>query len=299
MINVGITGGETIAAGELVRLLINHPDVVVKWVSSNEDYGKLNKVHKGLVGDCDIDFTDPVMEDVDVIFACDPQGVDQSLEVRRENDKLRVINIANVKLPPGEPTIYGLCEINRKFMVHDCYSVVKMPSVYAMTVLLSLVPVAKNLLLGDRVEVELTCSQMEKDVDLPLLEAEVRTVLSALQPSFAGAIHFTIVEGESVRGVKSEVTIPCSVDVALVKEMYESYYDDHNFTFLTSQDIDSSDVVNTNKCLLNINSDGKMLRIKSVADGLLKGCAGNAVHVMNLLFGLHERVGLNLKAQVY
>ena len=88
-------------------------------------------------------------------------------------------------------------------------------------------------------------------------------------------------------------------NVQVITKLCEDYYDDHNFTFVVNHEPDASDVNNTNKCLLNLQSDGDKLKITAVIDGLLKGTAGNAVHIMNLLFGLHERVGLALKAQVF
>ena len=128
MIDIGITGGETIIAGELVRLLINHPDASVKWVSSHCEHGKLARVHKGLIGECDLDFGEPLLGDVDLIFNCDPFDSPLCDEALAQNDKLRVIELSRSYGFVEGGGMYGLCEINRKFMVHDCYGYVLVPS---------------------------------------------------------------------------------------------------------------------------------------------------------------------------
>lgn len=297
MINIAITGGESFAAGELTRILINHPDSNIKWIASNKATGLVANHHNGLWGECNIAFSSPSPHDIDVIFNCDASTAQWCLQAKQENDKLRIIDLTNT-LSHIDDTMYGLCEINRKFMVHDCYNVVILPSPHAMVALLALIPLAKNLLINGDININVDCPTLASNATTTSIGNEMTTVLTALQSSFNSSINITTAASNSPRGITATITLPCNVDIDTLKELYNQYYDDHNFTFITNQDIDTSHVINTNKCLLYLTASQGTLHIKAVADAMLKGGAGNAVHVMNLLFGLHERTGLALKAQV-
>lgn len=300
MIDIGITGGETIIAGELVSLLINHPDVNIKWVSSHSEHGKLSRIHKGLTGECDLEFSNPDFENVELIFNCDSFDSLLCDEELACNDKLRVIELSRTYGITDGGGMYGLCEINRKFMVHDCYGYVLIPSAEAMAVLLALVPLAKSQLLKSDIDVTVSFNNcFNNDLATHAIEQEILAVIQALDSDFAGKISLHRNNGNSTRGLKARVEVATQVGTDSIKDLYNSYYDDHNFTFVVDQEVEDAHVINTNKCLMNITaSDGKLV-ITSVIDALLKGSAGNAVHVMNLLFGLHEKVGLALKAQVF
>ena len=128
---------------------------------------------------------------------------------------------------------------------------------------------------------------------------EIRQSLSKLQNSFSAPINFIPVRGNFSRGIFASLYLDCPVEIELLKDLYNSYYDDHNFTFLTDKMPDLKQVVNTNKCLLYLEKHDNKLLIVSVIDNLLKGASGQAVHNMNLLFGLHERVGLHLKPSAF
>ncbi|MBQ5509151.1 MAG: N-acetyl-gamma-glutamyl-phosphate reductase, partial [Muribaculaceae bacterium] len=116
---------------------------------------------------------------------------------------------------------------------------------------------------------------------------------------FAGTVNIKQESGATTRGLVAHVEVAAQADIDSVKDLYNEYYEDHNFTFVVNHQVEDADVTNTNKCLLNITAHDDKLCITSVIDALLKGSAGNAVHVMNLLFGLHEKAGLTLKAQVF
>lgn len=300
MIDIGITGGETIIAGELVRLLINHPDASVKWVSSHSEHGKLARVHKGLIGECDLDFGEPLVGDVDLIFNCDPFDSPLCDEALAQNDKLRVVELSRSYGFVEGGGMYGLCEINRKFMVHDCYGYVLVPSAEAMAVLLALVPLAKNHMLKGDVDVTVNFNNcFNNDINVDSIKQEIMAVTKALDNDFGAMISIKQEAGTTSRGLVAHVELEAQADVDSLKDLYRDYYDDHNFTFVVNQQVDETDVINTNKCLINLSVDGGQLHVTSVIDALLKGSAGNAVHVMNLLFGLHEKAGLALKAQVF
>ncbi len=300
MIDIGITGGETKIAGELVRLLINHPDASVKWVSSHSEHGKLARVHKGLIGECDLDFSEPVIDDVELIFNCDPFDSPLCDDAIAKNDKLRVIELSRGYGFVEGGSMYGLCEINRKFMVHDCYGYVLIPSAEAMAVLLAIVPLAnKHMLKGD-INVTVNFNNcFNNDINVNSIKQEILTVAKALDSDFAGAVNIKQESGATTRGLVAHVEVSAQADIDSIKDLYNEYYDDHNFTFVVNQQVEDADVTNTNKCLLNLAVEDDKLHITSVIDALLKGSAGNAVHVMNLLFGLHEKAGLALKAQVF
>ncbi len=300
MIDIGITGGESKIAGELVRLLINHPDASVKWVSSHSEHGKLARIHKGLTGECDLEFSEPQIDDVELIFNCDSYDSLLCDEALAANDQLRVIELSrSYSFVPGGG-MYGLCEINRKFMVHDCYGYVLVPSAEAMAVLLALVPLAKNQLLKGDVDVTVNFYNcFNNNINIDSIKQEILTVTRALDDNFTGNVNIKEDSGASSRGLKAHVEVSAQADIDSVNDLFEKYYDDHSFTFVVNHEVEDADVTNTNKCLLNVASNEGRLHITSVIDALLKGSAGNAVHVMNLLFGLHEKAGLALKAQVF
>lgn len=298
MINIGITGGETVAAGELVRLLINHPDVNLKWVSAKGVSGKLSGCHKGLLGECDAEFTSPSVADVDLVFSCDSDASLYENVPEEVKATMRIVDFGH-SITNVEPCMYGLCEINRKFMVHDCYGVVRLPSAQAMLLLLALIPAAKNNMLNGSISSRINCGTMITPANEGELGTEVCNVLKVLQPDYDGRIEITCGKDSSSRGMVASLTMPCQLDAGAIKSIYKDYYGDHNFTFVGDEAVDMSDVINTNKCLINIEVADGMAHITAFDDGLLKGAAGNAVHVMNLLFGFHEKVGLALKAQVF
>lgn len=309
MINIGITGGENIIAGELVRLLINHPDVSIEWVASSNASGPLTRTHKGLIGECDLHFSEPTASDLDLIMCCDHTLAQWCEQAKSENNHLRVIDLAGALHIKDASIMYGLCEINRKFMVHDCYDVVSIPSPEEMVTMLALIPLAKNAMISSDINVHIKCGDLchplpntQPTLDnahLPL-PSQMALVLTALQPGFNSHINITSEpHAQPPRGITATVSTTCNVNIDTIKQLYIDYYDDHNFTFVSNDTIDPTHVNNTNKCLLHMEKDGNTLTITSVADALLKGAAGNAVHVMNLLFGLHELTGLTLKAQVY
>lgn len=297
MINAGITGGEHIYAGELVRILINHPDVNIRWVASDVAQGPVAHFHPGLTGECDLEFSKPSLDDVNLIFCCGTD--DWCTQAQHDYPELRIINLTRHLAQGG---MYGLCEVNRKFMVHDCYDQVAVPSPLAMVALLPLVPLAKHHLLNnrDRITVNIDSAPMWATLSPQLIKQEILSVLSFMQPHYDGStLHINISSlDDTKRAVMASIATTCEGDEASIRSIIDDYYDDHNFTFTTPREVAPCEVINTNKCLMHITMIEDELTIHSVIDGLIKGAAGNAIHIMNLLFGLHERVGLTLKAQV-
>ena len=303
MIKAGIIGGAGYTAGELIRLLINHPDVEIKWINSTSNAGnRVDAVHQGLIGETDLTFTaDTPMDDIDVMFCCTPHGETRKfLESHIVPDELRIIDLStDYRHQDGtHDFVYGLPELNRKRIVNGTKHIAN-PGCFATCIQLALLPLAKNLpgatshfsWRNDNVSIYQPFRHQHLD--------EICQSLSQLQSSFSSKLNFIPVRGCFSRGIFATVYLDCPLELEMVRKLYEDYYDDHNFTFVTDKMPDLKDVVNTNKCLLHlIKEDGKLL-IVSVIDNLLKGASGQAVHNMNLLFGLHERVGLALKPSAF
>lgn len=323
MIKVGIIGGSGYAAGELVRILINHPDVVLKWVHSRTVAGqRIVDVHQGLHGEIDMNFTSAIdLDSIDVLFCCRPAGKTREFLAQTAiPSHLKIIDLSrDYRLEgPDNDFVYGLSELNRKPMVRGAMRVAN-PGCLAMAVELSLIPLAKNLLLNSDIHTTvLTGATSEGAERRPTThyawrndnavvyrpfrhtqEAEILQTLRAMQQSFNARLHMVPVRGPFSRGIMAVTYLDCPLELPEVIKIYQEYFSDHNFTFITSKIPDLKDVVNTNKCIIHLDKiDGRLL-ITAVIDNLLKGAAGNAVHTMNLLFGLQETTGLTMKSAAF
>lgn len=323
MIKAGIIGGSGYAAGELVRILINHPDVELKWVHSRTVAGqRIVDVHQGLHGEIDMNFSSTTdLRDIDVLFCCRPAGKTREfIETHTIPEDLKIIDLSrDYRLDDGEHDfVYGLSELNRKPMVRGALHVAN-PGCVAMAVELSLLPLAKNLLLNSDIHTTvITGATSEGAERRPTThyawrndnmvvyrpfrhtqEPEIIQTLKAMQQSFDAKLHLMPMRGPFSRGIMAVSYLDCQLDLPEVIKLYQEYFNDHNFTFITSKIPDLKDVVNTNKCIIHLDKiDGKLL-VTAVIDNLLKGAAGNAVHTMNLLFGLSETTGLTMKPAAF
>ncbi len=323
MIKAGIIGGSGYAAGELVRILINHPDVELRWVHSRTVAGqRIVDVHQGLHGEVDMNFTKTIdLAGIDVLFCCRPAGKTREfIETHTIPEGLKIIDLSrDFRIQDGEHDfVYGLSELNRKSMVRGAVHVAN-PGCLAMAVELSLIPLAKNLLLNSDIHTTvLTGATSEGAERRPTThyawrndnavvyrpfrhpqEAEIVQTLSAMQQSFSARIHMVPVRGPFSRGIMAVSYLDCPLELTEIIRIYQDYFSDHNFTFITSKIPDLKDVVNTNKCIIHLDKiDGRLL-VTAVIDNLLKGAAGNAVHTMNLLFGLSETTGLTMKSVAF
>jgi len=318
MIDVGIIGCDNLRGCELVRILINHPDVELKWVTSSTGTGKrLDRLVPGIVGECDL-VASPVgpLGEVDVAFVCVPrQLVAESLNAISLPEGTRVVDLSgshNLDHAPGSLWTYGLSEMQRRVLVHDT-SLVTVPGNAAAASLIALMPMARNLLLNSPVSLQVAMGEAAfvPGSDLPRRMADGMTIeqwadeqrqevllaLGQCQSSFSQPVEMTITPLDERRILTVEARFKCGVDGDMVRQLYEQYYEDHNFVFMVDRPILAADVENTAKCLIRLDRDehSGVLTVHAVMDALLKGSAGMAVHVMNLMFGLHERVGLALK----
>ena len=322
MIKIGIIGGAGYTAGELIRLLLNHPDVEIVFVNSSSNAGnKLTKVHGGLYGETDMTFTSELpLEKINLLFFCTAHGdTKKFLESHSMPEGLKVIDLSQDYriASPSHEFIYGLPELNRRAICKSKY--VANPGCFATGIQLALLPLAKNLMLNKSVHVNAITGSTGAGVKPSTTShfswrnnnisvykpfehqhlAEIRQSFAQLQNSFNASIDFIPVRGDFARGIFTTAYMECKIELDEIKKLYDEYYEDHSFTFVVDENPDLKQVVNTNKCLLYLQKIEDKLLIISVIDNLLKGASGQAVHNMNLLFNLEETVGLHLKPSAF
>lgn len=313
MIKVGILGCDNLRAAELLRILINHPDVELRWVSGGAPVGtRVDQIVPGIIGECDLTLNEGVtFDEVDLVYLCaSREKVLAQLSSLTLPEDLRVIDMSgshNLDCGEGKPWKYGLSEMQRRVLVHEAGRVT-LPGNAATVSLLAVMPMARNLMLNNpmTMHVAMGVSALPDgrtedgfDVDSWAREQqqEVELALRLCQSSFNQPVALSITPLAERRTLAVAVRFKCGIDQEMIRQLFEEYYSDHNFVFLVDRPVVTADVENTGKCLIRLEKDehNGMLTIHAVADVLLKGSAGNAVHVMNLMFGLHERVGLALK----
>lgn len=322
MIKIGIIGGAGYTAGELIRLLINHPDAEIVFIHSNSNAGnKVTSVHTGLYGETDLSFTQNMpLNEIDLLFFCTAHGdTKKFMEVHSIPEHLKIIDLSTDYriIDPGHDFIYGLPELNRRAICKSKY--VANPGCFATCIQLAVLPLAKHLMLNNELHVNAITGSTGAGVKpsetshfswrndnvsvyKPFTHQhlhEIKQSLTQLQQSFQSEIHFLPVRGNFSRGIFTTVYTKCAIELDEIRKIYDAYYDDHSFTFVIDKAPDLKQVVNTNKCLLHLQKHGNILLITSVIDNLLKGASGQAVHNMNLLFNLQEAVGLHLKPSAF
>lgn len=307
MIKAGIIGGSNPMAGELIRLLINHPDVEIMWVDSARYTGRLvSDVHHGLLGETSLRISpsgNNRLDEIDALFIFRHRG--QTIEWLDQHpvpDGLRIIDLS-VDMRQSQNAeaygfVYGLPELNRKALVRGATRAI-VPHPAAMLIELALLPMAKGAHLRSGISVSLSPASLgEQPDDLQAVAAEARLALSQLQPDVP-AINIELVPSADDRVMTAAVAFESGDDIGDALRDYEECYDDHSFTFVVGNDLSPKEVAGTNKCLLRLDKHDGRIEISATMDALLKGAAGTGVHDMNLLFGLAERVGLALKASKY
>lgn len=322
MIKVGIVGGAGYTAGELIRLLVWHPEVEIKFIHSNSNAGnRITDVHAGLFGETELMFTDEMpFEEIDLLFLCTAHGDSRKfMESHTLPDELKVIDLSmdyRIKRDDHD-FIYGLPELNRRNTCKSRY--VANPGCFATCIELGLLPLAKEHLLKGDVSVNAITGSTGAGVkptsnthfswrnnNISIYKPfehqhlpEIMQSIRQLQPGYDGEINFIPYRGDFPRGIFATLVVKCDLDIETLYRLYESYYDRDSFTHISNRPVDLKQVVNTNKCLIHLEKHGDKLLITSVIDNLLKGASGQAVHNMNLLFGLAETVGLQLKPSAF
>ena len=322
MIKIGIIGGAGYTAGELIRLLIYHPEAEIVFINSQSNAGrKITDVHGGLLGETDLKFTDQLpLDTIDVLFFCMGHGdTRRFLESHTLPEGLKVIDLSmDYRLKDeSHDFVYGLPELNRRATCSAQH--VANPGCFATARQLALLPLAKHLMLNDDVMVtaitgstgagvkpQATSHFSWRDNNLSVYKAfqhqhvpEIKQSLKQLQQSFDHEIDFIPVRGDFPRGIFAMVTVKSKLEIEELYRIYTEYYENDSFTHVVRENIDLKQVVNTNKCLLHLEKNGDKLLIISCIDNLLKGASGTAVHNMNLMFNLEEKVGLQLKPSAF
>lgn len=308
MIRAGIAGGATTSAGEVIKILVNHPDVEIIWVESPELEGHfLYEIHKGLRGETYMRFTSrPDVEAIDVLFLGydDPDRTARFLHSVNVPDSVKMIDLSGLFRDPSDtesPWVYALPELNRKPLVRGATKAA-IPGSLATAVLLGLLPLAKNLMLTADIHAcaVVPDTDAEPGEALALLEHEqtdeIVQALQTIQQSFSRPIFFVVTAGGWTRGISLVMYFKCQTSESELRSLYDEYYSDHGFTFLSDSVPSLSEVVGTGKCIINLQKVDDRLAVTVAIDDVLKGSAAQAVHAMNLLFGLQERVGLMLLA---
>ena len=318
MIRIGIIGGAGYTAGELCRLLLNHPEAEIVFINSESNAGNLiTDVHEGLYGETDMRFTDELpFEDVDVVYFCFGHGKStQFLTDHYIPADVRIIDLAqDFRLAAeGNDYVYGLPEINRTAILGAQH--VANPGCFATCIQLGLLPLADAGLLQGDVSVNAITGSTGAGVkpsstthfswrsgNMSIYKAfqhqhvpEIVQSLQQLQPSFEGAIDFIPYRGDFPRGIFATEVITCDAPEEEIADLYRDFYSDAPFTHYVDRAVDLKQVVNTNKCLIHAERHGNKLLVTSVIDNLLKGASGQAVQNMNLMFELEEDAGLRLK----
>ena len=322
MIKIGIIGGAGYTAGELIRLLINHPEAEIIFINSQSNAGrKITDVHSGLLGETDLEFTDQLpLDTIDVLFFCMGHGdTRRFMESHTLPEGLKVIDLSmDYRLKDeSHDFVYGLPELNRRATCSAQH--VANPGCFATAIQLALLPLAKHLMLNDDVMVtaitgstgagvkpQATSHFSWRDNNLSVYKAfqhqhvpEIKQSIQQLQQSFDHEIDFIPVRGDFPRGIFAMVTVKTQMEIEELYRIFTDYYEDDSFTHVVRENIDLKQVVNTNKCLLHLEKHGDKLLIISCIDNLLKGASGTAVHNMNLMFNLEEKVGLRLKPSAF
>lgn len=285
MINICLYGRPTTNMGQLTGLLLNHPDVKLhSVVAVGKEGRRLDATFAGLVGATDLIVSEqPDYEQIDLIFT------DQPLANVPEN--VKTVGYHTDCLHDSTLT-YGLPEMGRRRIVTDCTRAV-VPSPEAMATLLALLPLGKNLMLNQSIDVQITTPAQ---VDTTQILNELHSALRTVQNSFNAQINITLNHTDNPRQAAAIVSIPVSTSAELLAELYNNAYANHHFTYLINHIPQHFEVENTNSCLLAIEqTDSRHISIHAALDRQLKGSAGTAIHLMNLMFGFYECVGLELK----
>lgn len=301
MIKVAISGADSPEAGELVRILVNHPDVELKALIAPALEGKdITTAHHGLIGEPPMRFCSGLPEKIDVLFVCGSSlSVSDFRLLRVSRVKLKIILLHPIEgefSDDEEIPVYGMPEINRKPLVRGALSAV-VPTPLASLALVPLYPLAYNLLLNGDLSLRYYLPFFLSDAgSSEKAKEEIRRELTHAQRSFTGSIEIASARTASERGAELEVEIRCPIDMEHISEFY-AMYDDHHFAFPVTSPVSINDVEGTDKCIFTMSKPERdTLRIHAVADPRMRGGAGEAVHIMNLLCQLHEKTGLALKA---
>jgi N-acetyl-gamma-glutamyl-phosphate reductase len=325
MIQVGIIGGAGYTAGELIRLLLVHSKTEINFVYSTSSAGKkLSTIHQDLLGSTEQLFTDTITTDVDVVFLCLGHGNSKLfLENNTFSKATKIIDLSNdFRLTPdavfqNKQFVYGLPELNKSDIQSAQY--IANPGCFATAIQLAILPLAANGLIKEAIHVNAVTGATGAGTSLSATTHftwrvdnfshykafnhqhldEIHQSVDSLQEGLQSEIHFIPNRGNFSRGIFATLYTKYDGTLEQAKTLFKSYYKNAEFTTVSENPLHLKQVVNTNKCLLQLEVHHGNLLITSVIDNLLKGASGQAVHNMNLMFGFEEQLGLQLKANYF
>ncbi len=323
-VNIGIVGGAGYTGGELLRVLLRHPNAHISFVHSTSSAGELvSKVHADLLGDTDLKFTNTLDQDIDVLFLCVGHGdaskfltaneIKASIKIIDLSQDFRLIASATIG---NRNFVYGLPELQKE-AIKSATNIAN-PGCFATAILLGLLPLAAKGLLKEVYTTGITGStgagqglsntshfswranniQAYKTLQHQHLNEIVQS-LAQLQGNQNAEVNFVPWRGDFTRGIFVTSVVSADISLDALYDLYNAYYEGHAFTHVSKNNIDLKQVVNTNKCLIHIEQQGNKIAIHTVVDNLLKGAVGQAVQNMNLIFGIDEAAGLQLKANYF
>ncbi len=324
---VGIAGAAGYTGGELIRILLNHPEAEIVFAHSNSQKGlPISDVHTDLLGDTDLTFSGE-LQDCDVLFLCMGHGASKTFLLENEishetkvidlSNDFRLTNQADLKSDEQREVVYGLPEINRVAIKSS--NLIANPGCFATNIQLALLPLASKGVLAHSSHISAVTGSTGagqspsgtthfswRTDNLSVYKSfthqhlgEIKQSLNQLQPGFDANVNFVPVRGDFARGIFSTIHTACEWSLEEAKEVYKSFYASHPFVHVSDKNIHLKQVVNTNKAIVYLEKHGDYLQIITVIDNLLKGASGQAVQNMNLMFGLEETTGLKLKASAF
>ena len=323
-IKVGIAGGAGYTGGELIRILLLHPNVDLKFVQSKSNAGNLlSDIHQDLLGDTAMLFSEKITDDIDVLFLCVGHGAAKKfLEENKIKDTVKIIDLSTDFRPRNSECenrkfVYGLPEINKEAI--KIADNIANPGCFATCIQLAVLPLAKNNLIKDELHINAmtgstgagqslskTTHFSWRNNNISVYKAfehqhlhEIKESIESLQSDFDQAVNFVPLRGNFSRGILATTYLNTNISEKGAIELFEQFYANAPFTFISKKDISLKQVINTNKAILKLEKHDDKLLITSAIDNLLKGASGQAVQNMNLMFGLDEQTGLNLKASVF
>ena len=325
MIKVGVAGGAGYTGGELLRIIINHPNVDIKYVYSTSQAGNpVHNTHKDLLGETDLVFTNELLE-VDVLFLCLPHGTSKTfLQDNTISENTKIIDLStdfrhSIEEFESDKSgfVYGLPEFQRE--VIKSATKIANPGCFATGIQFTLLPLAKAGKISDDIHVSAVTGStgagrvpsdtshfswrtgnisVYKQFSHQHLK-EIKATLKHLQPSFDKAVNFIPYRGNFSRGILASVYTKFDGTLEEARQLYKDFYAEHPFVHFVDAALDLKQVVNTNKCVLQVELHDGNIYIQSAIDNLLKGASGQAVQNMNLMFGLEEKAGLRLKTVAF
>ena len=323
-VNIGIVGGAGYTGGELLRVLLRHPNAHISFVHSTSSAGELvSKVHADLVGDTSLKFTNTLDQNIDVLFLCVGHGdASKFLTANEIKASIKIIDLSQDFRLVASATIgdrnfvYGLPELQRD-AIKSATNIAN-PGCFATAIQLGILPLASKGLLKEVYTTGITGStgagqglsntshfswranniQAYKTLQHQHLNEIVQS-LAQLQGNQNAEVNFVPWRGDFTRGIFVTSVVSADLSLEALYDLYNAYYEGHAFTHVSKNNIDLKQVVNTNKCIIHIEKQGNKIAIHSVIDNLLKGAVGQAVQNMNLIFGIDEAAGLQLKANYF